>query len=186
MKVFVTRRIHELGVKIMENSGIDVTQWTEKRDLAQIELIENCKQHNAVLSVGANKIDARFLDECSHLKVIALLSVGFDNVDVLEATRLRIPVGNTPGVLSDATADGAFLLMLATSRKAFYHHKRIIKGDWGFFDPMSDLGIELEGRTLGVYGLGKIGLEMGKRCVGAFNMKVIYCNRNPNEAAENE
>jgi glyoxylate reductase len=186
MKVFVTRRIHELGVKIMENAGIDVTQWTEKRDLTQTELIEHCKQHNALLSAGANRIDARVLNECSHLKVIALLSVGFDNVDLAEATRLKIPIGNTPGVLSGATADNAFLLMLATSRKAFYHHKRIINGDWVFFDPMAELGIELKERTLGIYGLGRVGFEMAKRCVGAFNMRVVYCNRHPNEAAEKE
>jgi lactate dehydrogenase-like 2-hydroxyacid dehydrogenase len=186
MKVFVTRRIHELGVKIMENSGIGVTQWMEKRDLTQSELIEHCKQRDALLSAGANRIDARFLDECGHLKVIALLSVGFDNVDVAEASRLKIPIGNTPGVLSGATADNAMLLMLATSRKAFYHHKRIINGNWVFFDPMADLGIELKERTLGIYGLGRVGFEMARRCVGAFNMKVVYCNRHPNEAAEKE
>jgi len=186
MKVFVTRRIDELGVKIMENAGIDVTQWMEKRDLTQSELIEHCKQHNALLSAGANKIDGRFLDECSHLKVIALLSVGFDNVDVAEASRFKIPIGNTPGVLSGATADTAMLLMLATSRKAFYHHRRIINGNWGFFDPMADLGIDLKERTLGIYGLGRVGFEMARRCVGAFNMKVIYCNHHPNEVAEKE
>jgi glyoxylate reductase len=186
MNVFVTRRIHEPVVKAMEDAGIDVTQWREKRDLTQSELIEHCQQHNALLSAGKNRIDARFLNECSHLKVIALFSVGFDNVDVAEATRLKIPIGNTPGVLSGATADNAMLLMLAASRKAFYHHQRIPNGNWGFFDPMADLGIELKERTLGIFGLGRVGFEMARRCVGAFNMKVLYCNRHPNEAAENE
>jgi glyoxylate reductase len=77
-------------------------------------------------------------------------------------------------------------LMLDTSRKAFYMHKSITKGEWGFFDPTANLGIELRGKTLGVFGLGKIGLEMAKCCIGAFGMQVIYHNRNRNEVAEKE
>jgi lactate dehydrogenase-like 2-hydroxyacid dehydrogenase len=74
--------------------------------------------------------------------------------------------------------------MLAASRKAFYVHKKILKGEWKFFDPTTDLGIELNGKTLGIFGLGKIGFEMAKRCVGAYNMKVIYHNRQHNVDAE--
>jgi lactate dehydrogenase-like 2-hydroxyacid dehydrogenase len=95
-------------------------------------------------------------------------------------------VSNTPGVLSNATADTAFLLLLAVSRKAFYLHKTIDRGEWGFFDPLANLGFELTGKTLGIVGLGKIGLEMAKRCVGAYKMEVIYHNRHRNEAAEME
>lgn len=186
MNIFVTRVIPEVGLKMMEEAGIKITQWEEKRDLTAEELIEKCKQYDALLSVGKNKINKTFLNECKHLKVISLLSVGFDNVDVEEATRLKIPVSNTPGVLSDATADTAFLLMLAASRRAFYMHKKIINGQWGFFEPLADLGIELKGKTLGIFGLGKIGFEMAKRCIGAYDMKVIYCNRNNNPEAEKE
>jgi glyoxylate reductase len=185
MKVFVTRVIPESGRKIIEEAGHQVTEWKEKRGLSSQELIDACLQHDALLSVSS-RIDAAFLNACKHLKVIALNSVGFDNVDLPEATRLKIPVSNTPGVLSAATADTAFLLMLATSRKAFYLHKKIIKGEWGFFEPTADLGIELNGATLGIYGLGKIGMEMAKKCAGAYGMKVIYHNRNRNEEAEKE
>ena len=185
MKVFVTRVIPEIGRQLLEDAGHVVTEWKEKRPLTKEELIEYCLQSDALLS-ASTKIDREFLNACKHLKVIALHSVGFDNVDVEEATRLMIPIGNTPGVLSRATADTAFLLMLATSRKAFYHHKRIAKGEWGFFDPTADLGIELDGKTLGIFGLGKIGVEMAKRCKGAYGMKVIYHNRHRNEDAEQE
>jgi lactate dehydrogenase-like 2-hydroxyacid dehydrogenase len=89
-------------------------------------------------------------------------------------------------VLSNATADTAFLLMMAVSRKAFFMHKRIIAGQWDFFEPLADLGIELTGKTLGILGLGKIGFEMAKRCKGAYQMKVIYHNRGTNAEAEKE
>lgn len=184
MKVFITRVIPDAGLQLLQNAGITVTQWTEKRDLTPTELIDACKQHDALLTSGANNIDTHFLQECKHLKVIALLSVGYDNVDVKTATSLNIPIGNTPGVLSGATADTAFLLMLAASRKAFYVHKKILKGEWKFFDPTADLGIELNNKTLGVFGLGKIGFELAKKCAGAYNMKVIYHNRHHNEEAE--
>jgi len=186
MKVFITRTIPEIGIQLLQDAGLTVIQWKEKRNLTPQELIDNCKHCDALMKVGAIKIDSGFLEASRHLKVISLLSVGFDGVDLASATRLKIPVGNTPGVLNEATATAAFLLMIATSRKAFYMHKKIIRGEWGFFEPTADLGIELEGKTLGIWGLGRIGFEMAKKCVGAFNMKVIYTNRSKNEMAEKE
>jgi lactate dehydrogenase-like 2-hydroxyacid dehydrogenase len=185
MKVFVTRVIPELGLRRLLDAGLEVVQWEEKRNMEPQELIDACKSADALLSAGG-KLDAHFLNECKHLKVIALHSVGFDSIDVAEATRLKIPVGNTPGVLSGTTADTAFLLMLAVSRKAFYQHKRILKGEWDFFDPTANLGIELHDKTIGIYGLGSIGYEMAKRCVAMYNMKVIYHNRHINMEAEKE
>ena len=86
--------------------------------------------------------------------------------------------------MSDATADVAFGLMIATSRKMFYMYNTIIKGEWAFFRPLANLGIELKNKTLGIFGLGRIGLQMAIRCKGAYNMKIIYCNRNRNAEAE--
>ncbi len=186
MKVYVTRAIPDIGIQLMKDAGITVNQWLEKRNLTTRELIASCKENDALLSAGSANLNKAFLNECSHLKVISLYSVGYDRVDIAEATRLKIPVGNTPDVLSAATADIAFLLMMAVSRKAFFHYKRIMNGDWGFNDPTADLGIELHGKTLGIWGLGKIGSEMARRCAGAFKMKVIYCNRHKNIEAENE
>lgn len=168
------------------DAGIEVIEWDEKRPLSQKELIEYSKQCDALLSAGFNNIDAYFLNECKHLKVISLHSVGYDNVDIAAADALKIPVGNTPGVLSGPTADVAFLLMLAVSRKAFYLHNKIMKGEWKFFQPTADLGIEINGKTLGIFGLGNIGYQMAKRCIGAYDMKVIYHNRNRNGKAEKE
>ena len=186
MKIFITRIIPQTGIQIIKNAGIDFLQWEEKRDLTQEELIAICQDYDGLISVGQDKIDKKFLNACKHLKVIAQMAVGFDNIDVSEATHLKIPVGNTPGVLSAATADTAFLLMLAVSRKAFFMHKRILRGEWGFYEPTGNLGIELHGKTLGIFGLGKIGFELAARCRSAYHMSVIYCNRNNNPEAEAE
>jgi glyoxylate reductase len=184
MKVFITRKIPDRGLEYLREAGIEITEWTTRRDLTQKELIEYCRGANALLSAGFNLIDKTFLETAAHLKVISLHSVGYDNVDIETATEMKIPIGNTPGVLSDATADLAFLLILATSRKAVYMHNTIQRGEWGFFEPRANLGIEIRGKTLGIYGLGKIGFELAKRCAAAFGMKIIYHNRGHHEEAE--
>ena len=186
MKVFISGNIASVGIKELEENNISITQWKENRQITAEELIEACQGQDALISVGPNKINAQFLKACSHLKVIALHSVGYDQVDIAAAKKLNIPIGNTPGVLSGATADTAFLLMLAVSRKAFFSHKKIIKGEWKNYEPSPELGIEVNGKTLGVFGLGKIGLEMAKKCMAAYQMEVIYHNRSRNEEAEKE
>jgi glyoxylate reductase len=186
MKVFITRQIPQTGIDLMRNAGISFTQWMEKRDPEQNELIGICKNYDALISMGQDNIDKHFLNACKHLKVIAQMAVGYDNINIHEATRLKIPIGNTPGVLSSATADTAFLLMLAASRKAFSMHKKIIRGEWGFYEPTANLGVEIFRKKLGIFGLGKIGFEMAKRCAKAFDMEIIYHNRNNNEQAEKE
>lgn len=185
MRVFVTRRIADAGLQLLKDAGLEVEVWTEKRKLSQGELISACGNADALISAG-QALNEEFMEACSHLKAIALHSVGYDNVDIAAATRLGIPVGNTPGVLSESTADTAFLLMQSVARNAFYMHKTIGRGEWGFFEPTANLGQDLSGLTLGIFGLGKIGFEMARKCRGAFGMKVIYHNRKPNEQAEKE
>lgn len=184
MKVFISRDIPAQGINLLRAEGFEVTVWQVDRPLTQPELIENAKQHDALLCMFSDKIDKLFLNECKHLKVIAQFAVGYDNIDVTEATRLRIPIGNTPDVLTEATADVAFLLMLAASRKAFHLHKTIDRGEWTFFRPKANLGMELKNKTLGIFGLGRIGLAMAKRCKGAYQMNIIYCNRSRNPVIE--
>jgi glyoxylate reductase len=139
MKVFISGNIASVGIKELEENNISITQWKENRQITAEELIEACQGQDGLISVGPNKINAQFLKACSHLKVIALHSVGYDQVDVAAAKKLNIPIGNTPGVLSGATADTAFLLMLAVSRKAFFSHKKIIKGEWKNYEPSPEL-----------------------------------------------
>ena len=186
MKVFVSRKIPEIGYQLLKEAGLEVTAWGDDRMLMKEELIHYSLQHDGLICMNGEKIDKEFLNACKHLKVISLYSVGYDNMDVPEATRLNIPLGNTPDVLSDATADVAFTLLLMTSRKAIFHHKRILTKQWDFFRPTANLGIELKNKMLGIFGLGRIGVEMAKRCKGAYNMNIIYHNRSQNKQAEKE
>ncbi len=186
MQIFLTRPIPANGVHILEEAGLGVTTNNGAESLSYNDLLETCRQFDALLVAGKSRIDRQFLLENRQLKVISLFSVGYDHVDIATATELGIPVGNTPGVLSGATADIAFLLLLAVSRKAFYNYKKILDGKWKEFEPVADLGTELTGKTLGIYGLGSIGFAMAKKCRAAYDMKVIYHNRNRNERAEQE
>lgn len=186
MKVFISRQIPEKGYQLLKDAGHTVDQYLEKKDLNQQELITICKNYDALLSVGLNKMDANFFKECSHLKGVALMSAGYDNLDLDAATQHHIPVSNTPGVLSKATADVAFLLMLSVSRNAFYSYNRIVQGEWAFYEPTANLGIELDGKTLGIFGLGRIGMELALKCKAAYNMNIIYHNRSYNEEAESK
>ncbi|MEQ1587869.1 MAG: D-glycerate dehydrogenase [Cyclobacteriaceae bacterium] len=183
-KVLITRIIPRLANDLLTEAGFEVTVWDGDGPMTQPQLIERTKKVNALLSLGADKMDNHFFSQCSHLDIIAQFAVGYDNIDVAEATRKGIPVGNTPDVLSNATADVAFGLMIAVSRKMFYLHKTIEQGGWKQFEPLKNLGIELNGRTLGIFGMGRIGMVMAQRCKGAYNMNIIYHNRNRNTEAE--
>ena len=185
-KVLISRIFPEVGAELLKAAGFFVTTWNDDRPMTQDELIENAKIHDVLFCTLTDKIDKKFLNDCSHLEIISQYAAGYDNIDISEATILGIPIGFTPDAMSEATADIAFGLMIATSRKMFYLHKKIISRDWSFFKPKADLGIELKNKTLGIYGLGRIGMEMAKRCKGAYNMKILYHNRTPNLKAEQE
>lgn len=184
MKVFITRTIPQAGIDLMEEAGCVITMNKEKRNLSNEELISISKQNDIVLNGGFDKMREDYFEQCRHLKAICLMTVGYDNVDIAAATRYKIPVSNTPDVLSNATADTAFLLMLATSRKAFYKYKTILDGNWGYYDPTANLGIDIQNKTLGILGLGKIGLVMAQKSKAAFGMQIIYHNRSRNKEAE--
>ena len=183
-RILITRILPAAARQVLEDNGLSVTCWTEDRDMTADELMAAAQQHTGLITVGANRIDQEFLSACSHLDIISQFAVGFDNIDVAAATRLGIPVANTPNSVTHATADLAFLLMLAVSRKATFHYRRILEGNWRQFEPTAHLGTELRGKTLGIYGMGRIGTEMALRCKGAFGMNVIYHNRTRNNTSE--
>jgi len=185
MKVFINKRIPEIGITMLEDAGLEVI-IPENTNISQEEWLNYCKDADAILNVGQNKFDAEFFEKYSNIKAIALYSVGFDHVDIKEANKRNIPVGNTPDVLSRATSDVAFLLMQSVARRASFYFQKVKDNNWGNFDPLSELGQELYGKTLGVFGLGRIGFEMAEKCKKAFGMNIIYHNRNRNEEAENE
>jgi len=186
MKVFITKRIPEEGIHMLEEAGLEIF-IPEHENLSHEEWLNYCKSSDLILSVGSEfRYDKDFFNECPDVKAIALYSVGFDHVDVKEAAARKIPVGNTPDVLSKATSDVAFLLMQSVARRASYNFEKVKSGNWGDFDPLHALGQELYGKTLGIFGLGRIGIEMAKKSKAAFGMEIIYHNRNRNEEAEKE
>lgn len=185
MKVFLNKRIPQIGIDILQENNLEIISPNTEH-LSDSDWLKFCKQADVILNVGKNKFDKDFFDQCPNVKAISLFSVGFDQVDIKEATNRNIPIGNTPNVLNKATSDVAFLLMQMVSRKVNYNTAKIRSGNWKDFDAMEELGQELYAKTLGILGLGRIGFEMAQKCKAAFGMNIIYHNRNHNEQAEKE
>ncbi|MFH1751194.1 MAG: D-glycerate dehydrogenase [Candidatus Micrarchaeota archaeon] len=172
-KVYVTRPLP--GNALAELSKhCDVELQEEERVATREEIREGIKGKDALLCLLTDKIDAELMDENKHLKVISNYAVGFDNIDIPAATQRKILVTNTPGVLTETTADLAMGLMISAAR-------RIVEGDkftrecryegWG---PSMMLGHDVYGKTLGIIGLGRIGHAVAKRAFNGFGMKIIY------------
>lgn len=186
MKVFINKRIPEIGINMLQEAGVQII-FPENENLTDEEWLKYCQNTDVIVNVGGDfKYDETFFEACPNIKAIALYSVGFDHVDIKEANKRNIPIGNTPDVLSRATSDVAFLLMQSVARRASYNFQKVKDGNWDTFDPLHALGQELYGKTLGVFGLGRIGFQMAEKCKKAFDMEVIYHNRHRNEDAESE
>ncbi len=176
-KVFVTRLIPEVGLEMLANvCQADV--WQEELPPGPSVLLERVRDAEGILSLLTDKIDAKVMDAAGpELKVISNYAVGFDNVDIAEATRRHIPVGNTPGVLTDTTADFAFALLMAAARRVVEGDKFARAGRWKTWGPRLLLGQDITGATLGIIGLGRIGSGMARRARG-FDMRVLYYDPN--------
>lgn len=187
MKVFSSKRLPGNLYEKLRSQGLEIEiRENDVGELSTDALIENCKGIDILISAGYASLDAQTLKALSSVKLICLYSVGYDHVDLDAAKKLGIQVTNTPDVLSRTTADIAFLLLQATARKAFYLANTVKEGSWGAFDPLAHLGQELDGKTLGIIGLGKIGYHMAKRCKDAFSMKIIYHNRSQRKEYEKD
>ncbi len=174
MKVFITRRIPESGLEILrENFEVDVFEGDSP--ISHEELIKRAKGCEGILPLLTDTIDANIMDKTG-IKAIANYAVGIDNIDVSAATKRKIPVTNTPGVLTDATADLTFALILAISRKIVESDKYLREGRWKGWDPLLLLGGDFVGKTLGIIGFGRIGKAVAQRAQG-FNMNIIYTSR---------
>lgn len=181
-KVFLTRRIPETVIARLQ-AETELTRHTEDRPATAAELIAGAAGCDAVLCNITDKIDAAFLAACPQLKVVANFGVGFNNIDVAAATARKIPVTNTPGVLTEATADIAFGLLLATARRIGEGERLVRARKWTGWEPMQLLGADVSGATLGLLGLGRIGQATARRAQ-AFGMKVVYWNRTRLPATE--
>jgi len=184
MKVLITLDIPQPALEMLQTMDCEVVSWDQGMPMSAAELVQQAKDCQALLCTGMDKIDQTLLDQCPSLKIVSQYGAGYDNIDVTAATQLGIIVTNTPGTMTEATADIAFMLMMAVSRKLTFMQQSIVRGVWGAFKPRAHLGQELKGKTLGIFGLGQIGLAMGQRCKGAYDMNIQYCNRHPNAQAE--
>lgn len=184
IKIFVTRQIPGPGIDMLRTNGFTVRVWPEDRPVPHDVLEAEAATSTALITLTSDKVDRELLASCPKLKLIAQFGAGFDNIDLDAANAQGITVSNTPGAMSAATADIAFGLMIAVSRRFFFMYEKIRSGQWTHFQPAAHLGQELANKTLGIFGLGNIGLEMARRCRAAYNMEIIYCNRNRNEVAE--
>lgn len=184
-KVFVTRIIPDAGLnKVCEFCDADV--WSEPLPPSADELKKRIADCDGLLSLLTERIDGPLLDVAPRLKVVSNYAVGFNNIDVPAATERGIAVGNTPGVLTDATADMAFALLISAARRIVESQKYAESGHWKTWEPKGHIGQDLAGRTIGIVGLGRIGLAMAKRCHGGWGMKVLYHDVYANQAAEKE
>jgi glyoxylate reductase len=184
-KVFVARKIFQEALDMISKEA-EVELWEDELPPPREVLLKKVEGKEGLLSLLTDKVDGELMDRSPKLKVISQIAVGYDNIDVAEATKRGIPVGYTPGVLTDATADMAFLLMMAAARRLVEGADFAQAGKWKTWHPLHFLGPDVSGATLGIIGMGRIGFEMAKRARG-FSMPVIYSDiyrRKPEEERE--
>ncbi len=174
LKIFITRLIPDFGLDLVKQHYPTLEVWTHDLPPTREQLLEKVRGVDGLLCLLTERIDAELMDAIgSQVKVISSMSVGVDHVDLAEATRRGIPIGNTPGVLTDATADQAFALLLAAARRITEAERFLRAGKWVTWSPSLLLGADMVGSTLGIVGFGRIGQAVAKRAQG-FDMRVIY------------
>src|SRR5712692_8452146 len=196
-KILVTQKVPDAAYPLLEAIGDVDANMQEGTIWPYEELLRRGPGHNYIYSLLTDNIDAGFLEACvegvgaggegtPRLKMVANMAVGFNNIDVEAATRLGVAVSNTPGVLSDTTADLAFALLMATARRIPEAERYLRAGKYKGWGPLLFCGAEVHGSTLGLIGAGRIGKIVAKRASG-FEMKVIYYDvyhLSPEEEAE--
>jgi glyoxylate reductase len=185
-RVFVARRIPDEGLDpIRAATAMDL--WEDELPPSRDELLRRVRGAEGLLTLLTDRVDAELLDAAGpQLKVVSNMAVGFDNLDVPELTRRGIPGGNTPGVLTETTADLAFALLMAAARRLDEGSRYVRADRWQTWGPMLLLGVDVHGATLGIVGFGRIGREMARRGAG-FGMRILYHDvhrATPEEEAE--
>jgi glyoxylate reductase len=184
-KVFVARRIPNVGLdRIAAAAEVDV--WPDRLPPPAAVLRERVAGCDGLVSLLTDRVDAGLLDAAPQLRVVSNFAVGFNNVDVPACSARGVCVGNTPGVLTDATADIAVTLLLAAARRLGECATDAREGRWVTWEPLGWLGQDLIGRTLGIVGMGRIGAATARRLHHGWGMKILYTARSPKDDAERE
>lgn len=189
MKIFVTRRIPEAGIKKLRDKGYEVIVSLKDGVITKEEFIVALKegQYDAVLCLLTDKVDAEVLAAAGpQCKIFANYAVGFDNIDIPAAKAANMMISNTPGVLTDTVAEHAFTLMLAIAHRVSEADRFIRAGKYVGWAPMLLLGSDLSRKIVGILGLGRIGSRVAHHAAHGFNAKVIYYDVKRNEEFEKE
>ena len=176
MRVFVTKKIPEKGIKLLLEEGFEVKVREEKTIIQEGELIEALREYDGIISMLSDNLSKDVLKHAEKTKVIANYAVGYNNIDVEYAKQKGIVITNTPDVLTFATAELAFALLLASARRVVEGDKFVREGKFIGWDPLLLLGKTLDGATVGIVGMGRIGQKFAEMLKG-FNAKVIYYSR---------
>ncbi|MDI6858628.1 MAG: D-glycerate dehydrogenase [Dehalococcoidia bacterium] len=182
--VFVTRELPGNALPLLQ-AAADVEVWPEEAPPPRDEILRRAPHVDALLTMLTDRIDATVLDAGARLRVVSNMAVGYDNIDVAAATARGILVANTPGVLTETTADMAFALLLAAARRVVEGDRLTRTGGWKTWHPSFLLGRDAHGAVLGIVGLGQIGLAVARRARG-FNMRLLYCDIVRRNEAEKE
>ena len=183
-KILVTGNLPKEVMDLL-NKRYEVEAQSEDRPMERQAFLAGIADKEGLLAMITDAVDEELLSRAPRLQMIANMGVGYNNIDVGAATRRGIPVSNTPGVLTDATADLAFTLILAVARRVVEGDKRVRAGQFTFWAPFLLLGREVSGKTLGIIGLGRIGQAVAQRARG-FNMQILYHNRRRMEPAKEQ
>jgi glyoxylate reductase len=185
LKIYVTRKLPERGL-ITIGKYFDTEVWPEYAPPPKRVIIEKARNADALATLLSDKIDAEVYDAASKLKIVSQLAVGFDNIDVLEATKRGIYVTNTPEVLTDTTADFSWALLMAVARRVVEADKYVRTGQWKVaWHPDMMTGRDIHHATIGIVGAGRIGYAMAKRARG-FDMKILYYDVIPRPEMEKD
>jgi glyoxylate reductase len=180
--IFVTRKLPEKALTLLQSVG-QLQVWELDEVIPRPTLLQSVARADALLCMVTERIDDELLDHAPRLKIVANMAVGYDNVNVPAVTRRGVVLTNTPGVLTETTADLAFALMLAIARRLGEGERMVRDGRWGTWSPFAFLGRDVHHATLGIIGLGRIGAAVAQRAKG-FDMRILYTNRGRNLEAE--
>jgi len=184
MQIGISGIIHPAAQEILQQNDCEVKIWDHPEYPTQEELIAFCKEADGLISLWIDTIDQKLFEGCPSLKVVCNYAAGFNNMNPEHATKYGVVLCNTPGVLTESTADLAFTLMMTLSRNVLSSHKFILDGRWNRFDPLGHMGVDLRGKILSIVGMGKIGSEMARMAYHALGMRICYTARSQKRDAE--
>jgi glyoxylate reductase len=178
-KVFITRRLPDIDLEKLEQIA-EVETWNQTQEPPYSLLLEKAKKIDGLLCLLTDRIDKQLIETATSLKVISQMAVGYDNIDIAVATARGIPIGNTPGVLTNATADLTWALLMAAARRIVEAERFVRTGHWQTWSPTLLLGADLSGSTLGIIGFGRIAQAVARRAKG-FELRLLYYSRQRRE-----